>query len=77
MDLQIAINISLGALMSVLGWFAHEVWGAVRDLKLDVSDLREDLPKTYVMKEDYREDVREIKEMLVRIFDKLDGKADR
>jgi len=77
MDLQIAINISLGALMSVLGWFGLEVWGAVRDLKLDVSGLREDLPKTYVMKEDYREDVREIKEMLVRIFDKLDGKADR
>jgi len=29
------------------------------------------------MKEDYRRDIYEIKDMLSRIFDKLDGKADK
>lgn len=76
-DLQIAINIGLGVIMALLGWFAHEVWSAVKELKSDMSGLREDLPKVYVMKEDYRRDIYEIKEMLTRIFDKLDGKADR
>lgn len=77
MDLQTIFNVGLGAVMSVLGWFAHEVWSAVKELKADMSILREDLPKTYVMKEDYRRDIHEIKDMLSRIFDKLDGKADR
>jgi len=39
--------------------------------------LREDLPKTYVARDDYREDIRGIKEMLAKIFDKLENKADK
>ena len=42
-----------------------------------MSGLREDLPKTYVLKEDYRRDIYEIKDLLNRIVDKLDGKADK
>ena len=63
--------------MSVLGWFARELWSAVKDLKADLAKLREDLPKAYVMREDYREDMRDIKEMLGKIFDKLDQKIDK
>ena len=63
--------------MTVLGWFARELWTAVKDLKADLAKLREDLPKAYVMREDYRADVREIKEMLSKIFDRLDQKADK
>lgn len=77
MDLQAIFNVGLGAVMAILGWFAHEVWSAVKELKSDLSGLREDLPKAYVMKEDYRRDIYEIKDMLSRIFDKLDGKADK
>jgi hypothetical protein len=35
------------------------------------------LPKEYVAKDDYREDIREIKALLERIFEKLDAKADK
>lgn len=77
MDLQIVINLGLGVIMALLGWFAHEVWTAVKELKSDMSGLREDLPKTYVLKEDYRRDIYEIKDLLNRIVDKLDGKADK
>lgn len=77
MDLQTIINFALGAVMAGLGWFARELWDAVKELKTDVSKLREDLPKTYVVKEDWRADMREIKDILGKIFDKLDGKADK
>ena len=77
MDLQIVINLGLGVIMALLGWFAHEVWSAVKELKSDMSGLREDLPKTYLLKEDYRRDIYEIKDLLNRIVDKLDGKADK
>lgn len=34
-------------------------------------------PENFVRKDDYREDVREIKAMLHQIFDRLDAKADK
>ena len=77
MENQHLINALAGIGMSVLGWFARELWAAVKELKSDLSRLREDLPKTYVARDDYREDIRGIKEMLAKIFDKLENKADK
>jgi hypothetical protein len=63
--------------LTVVGWFARELWGAVKELRADLAKLREDLPKDYVAKDDYREDIREIKAMLAKIFEKLENKADK
>ena len=70
-------NIILGAAMSVVGWFGRSLWDASIELRADLSKLREDIPRTYVAREDYRADIREIKDMLGKIFDRLDGKADK
>jgi hypothetical protein len=35
------------------------------------------MPHTYVSREDYREDMRDIKEMLGKIFDRLENKQDK
>ena len=43
--------------------------------KLDV-DVRA-MPHVYVTREDYKDDMREVKEMLGKIFDKLDAKQDK
>ena len=77
METQQLINIILGTTCSVMGWFARELWAAVKELKTDLSKLREDLPKTYVDRNDYRSDMQDIKSMLGKIFDKLDGKQDK
>jgi len=45
----------------------------VQDLKNDLSKL----PLTYVARMDYKDDMREVKEMLGKIFDRLDNKADK
>lgn len=60
-----------------LGWFARELWTAVSLLKTDISNLRAELPRAYVARDDYRADIRELKEMLGKIFDRLEGKADK
>jgi hypothetical protein len=39
-------------------------------------DLKE-IPEKYVSKDDFREDIREIKEMLGAIFKRLENKADK
>tara|TARA_R110002126_G_C10207615_1_gene477643 strand:- start:386 stop:607 length:222 start_codon:yes stop_codon:yes gene_type:complete len=72
-ETQNLINLIFAGAASVLGWFARELWSAVKELKADIAQL----PKHYVQREDYREDMREIKTMLAKIFDKLDGKQDK
>jgi hypothetical protein len=77
MENQHLINALIGGGFAILGWFARELWGAVKELRADLVKLREDLPKDYVAKDDYREDIRDIKAMLAKIFEKLDAKVDK
>jgi antirestriction protein len=77
MDYQQLLNIVLGTAMAVVGWFARELWAAVKELKADLYKLREDLPKEYVSKDDYRQDIRELKEIMNKVFDKLEHKLDK
>jgi len=74
---QHLINALIGGGFAILGWFARELWGAVKELRADLAALREDLPKEYVAKYDYKEDIKEIKAMLEKIFEKLENKADK
>ena len=42
-----------------------------------LEEAEKNLPKEYVQKDDYRADIKEVKDILKQIFDKLDGKADK
>lgn len=81
MDLQTVLNVALAAGMGVCGWFARELWTAVKELRGDLSKLREELARDYVSKGDFRDALHEIKTEvrsgLQRIYDKLDGKQDK
>jgi hypothetical protein len=71
------INLIIGAILSVLGWFARQLWDAVQDLKSDMKQLEVDLPTHYVRKEDLESRLDRIEASLNRIFEKLDHKADK
>ena len=77
METQNIIDTGLIIMSSVIGWLSRETFSSIKNLKEDVAKLREDLPKTYVARDDYKEDIREIKEITIKIFDKLDNKADK
>lgn len=72
MDTQSLLNLLFSSAGLILGWFLRELWSAVKDLKLDLAKLREELPKEYVAKDDYRQDVKELKDMIARLFDILE-----
>jgi hypothetical protein len=74
---QAIINLIIGAVLSVLGWFARQLWDAVQDLKSDMKQLEVDLPTHYVRKEDLESRLDRIELSLNRIFEKLDHKADK
>lgn len=76
-DYQTLINVFGGAALAALGWFARRIWDALDGLRADLSKLREELPKTYITKDDFRDGVKELKALLLAIDSKLDRKMDK
>ncbi len=74
---QDMINIGIAAFGGLFGWVLKTVWNAVTALQEDLKEVERELHTSYVQKEDYRQDIVEVKEILKQIFDKLDRKADK
>jgi hypothetical protein len=74
---QGTINMAVGAALAVVGWFARQLWEAVQSLKGDIHQIEIDLPVNYVRKDDMDKRMDHIENMFQRIYDKLDGKADK
>jgi len=77
MDTQTIINIVAGILVAVAGWLARVLWDAVEKLKNDIHDLEVHLPTNYIRRDEFHEGLREIKDTLNKILDKLENKADK
>lgn len=77
METQNLFNLVAGSAIGIGGWFARQLWDSVQALKDDVHRIEVDMPKTYVMKEDLDKRMEHIEYMFQRIYDKLDGKADK
>ena len=73
MDTQQLFNIAVGLAAFLGGWVLNNITKAIERLDTDVRAM----PINYVSKDDYRHDIAEIKEMLGKIFDKLDSKVDK
>jgi predicted negative regulator of RcsB-dependent stress response len=74
---QSTINMVFGAILAVSGWFARILWEAVQTLKDDLQKVQIDMPVNYVRKDDLDKRMDHIETMFQRIYDKLDGKADK
>jgi hypothetical protein len=77
MDTQSLINALFGIVLLGTGWFLNELWRAVKELRSDLHEIEAELPKEYVLKVDLDKRMEHIETMFQRIYDKLDGKADK
>lgn len=77
MEWQNLFNISLSFIIFLLGWFVRIAYEASQKMKNDIVELERMVTGHYVRKEDYREDIRDIKEMLTTINSKIDNKVDK
>lgn len=73
MDFQTLINIGASSVLAGIGYLTAAGWARLRANESALTDLRIEIAKDYVT----HTDLREIKEVLVRIETKLDGKADK
>ena len=88
MELQQFLNLIVGIVLAAGGWFAREVWVAVRELRKDLHKLEVGLPTSYVSKDEFtntmrdlKKDMKDLKDEISRGFerlhDRLDGKEDK
>ena len=73
MDSQVLFNIAVAIAGFFGGWILNNIHRSIDRLDTDVRAM----PHTYVTREDYRDDIRDIRDMLTKIFDKLDHKQDK
>jgi hypothetical protein len=70
-------NIIVGISGAAIGWLLKVVWESVRALQTDMKEIERELHTEYVSKNDYRQDIVEMKDILKQIFDRLERKADK
>jgi hypothetical protein len=73
MDYQILFNLSVAVAAFFGGFLLERISRAVERLDGDVRAL----PLNYVTKDDYKSDIKEVKDILGKIFDRLESKADK
>lgn len=73
MEPQFLINILFAAAGAAFGWILNSISRSI----VRIEDRIAEMPIMYVNREDYRADIQEIKGMLSKIFDRLEGKADK
>lgn len=73
MDSQVLFNIAVSLAGALGGWILNNIYRSIERLDTDVRAM----PHMYVGREDYRSDMRDVKDMLGKIFDRLDTKVDK
>ena len=73
MDNQQIFNL----VVTVAGFLVVYVFNSITKSVAKMEEELKEIPHLYVAKDDYKDDIREIKEILKQIFEKLDNKADK
>ena len=66
------LEIALWGIVATIGWFARQLWDAVKELRSDLHKLEVNLPTNYIRRDEFQEGVRQIREDLQIVFQRLD-----
>ena len=67
----------VGIVLSVLGFFLRKLHGDITKNTDAIVAVNQRVSDNFVHKVDYKDDLRDVKEMLNRIFERLDSKVDK
>ncbi|CAB5219833.1 hypothetical protein UFOVP237_3 [uncultured Caudovirales phage] len=67
-EYQTLINLAGMAALSVVGWLARELWGAVKELRKDLHALEVNT----VPRVEFTENIRHIEDICRQIFDRIE-----
>lgn len=70
-------NLLIGLVIALGAFICKGALSQISKLREDLHRIETMVPETYVRRDDYKDDISEIKSMLHHIFQKLDDKADK
>jgi hypothetical protein len=73
MDYQVLFNGAVVLASFFGGWTLNSITRSIERLDADVRAM----PVNYVARIDYREDIRELKDIMNKVFDRLETKVDK
>jgi len=71
------INAIISIVLILFGWLLRVGYDSIKRLQHDMSELERHVSETYVRRDDYRDDMAEVKSMLRQIFETINNKVDR
>lgn len=74
---QTIVNWAFGLVGTLGGFVLKAMWDAISQMRRDIAELNDKIGREYVRRDDFKDHAKEVKEMLTRIFDKLDEKANK
>jgi len=75
--MQLTGQIVFDVIILIGGFLAAWAYTRIYTLLDRIDSEMKQIPEKYVTKDDYREDIREIKDLLGAIFKRLENKADK
>ena len=75
--MELTGQVIFDAVILIAGFLAAWAYTRIFTLLDRIDADMKQIPEKYVAKDDYREDIREVKEMLGAIFKRLENKADK
>ena len=88
MDWQTIINFTLGGFTALVGWFAREIWDAIKELRSEIKQLDQKLHTDFVRRDDFKDAMAdhkrdmernfdEVKDLIGALFKRMENKADK
>lgn len=81
---QTIVNWAFGLCGTLGGFVLKAMWDAITQLRADnvalvkqIGELSDKIGREYVRRDDFKDHAQRVEDMLARIFDKLDAKADK
>ena len=74
---QTIVNWAFGVAGALGSFVLKALWDANTQLRNDLASLNEKIGREYVRRDDFKDHAARVEGMLEKIFDRLDGKADK
>lgn len=72
MDSQAIFDWIVGLGGIIVGWALKMIWEAIRDVRMEIRELDNQMHSDFVRRDDFKEAVREIKDDMKEGFNKVD-----
>ena len=77
MEPIVIINGVMSVVLVLFGWLLRVGYDSIKRLQSDMAELERHASETYVRRDEYRDDMAEVKTMLRQIFETINNKVDR